>query len=418
MPNHNTVRSDGVLSDRPSDGKATDADDPMPGRANAFSDVRNVLGFLLAGFGAILSFLGLRSSEITTVLRNDSLQASLIVLILLIGIMAAVSAVVTNSKSELVVPSAAAIGLLLFGMGALVIFAIPTEASPLTLSGGISLGIGCFSACAGVAALAFYGPFWVAQDAKDKAKPEPASDVGNGDIREDTKLDGVRTGTEWPSEGGAPGESRGSSSKVTNAGRFRRRWPDPALRWPGVPLTDALILASVILTVIAAYGSMRLETKSQLSFSAQVGASFVMDGSLATAFVNVSAAKIAQSDWVYVGVYALPVGIKEAKECTHVHVPSTEASCVTDPCHYFDMHQYAALKAQCTVLLNGSVVPNATGNVDETIKVPFSPSNYQDIDVRAYVCSIREAIVNCEGSPSGQNSRLDYAVPGSSTKPN
>src|SRR5215467_1895573 len=45
---------------------------------NRLSDVQNLLGFLLAGFGGVLSFIGLRSTEVTTVLRNNSKQASLI----------------------------------------------------------------------------------------------------------------------------------------------------------------------------------------------------------------------------------------------------------------------------------------------------------------------------------------------------
>ena len=46
--------------------------------SNPFKDVQNNLGFLLAGFGGIISFLGLQSAEVTTVLRNDPGQASMV----------------------------------------------------------------------------------------------------------------------------------------------------------------------------------------------------------------------------------------------------------------------------------------------------------------------------------------------------
>ena len=61
--------------------------------------MQNILGFLLAGFGAILSFLGLRSTEVTTVLRNDPGQASLVAAILLAGVLAAVLTVVIDSDT-------------------------------------------------------------------------------------------------------------------------------------------------------------------------------------------------------------------------------------------------------------------------------------------------------------------------------
>lgn len=353
------------------------------GGNNPLNNVRNVLGFLLAGFGAILSFLGVRSSEVTTVLRNDSLQASLIALILLFGVLAAVWAVTTDSKRKLSVLSVAALGGVLAGIAALVVFVIPITAALLpsgtvigqyfTLSGTISLAIACVLIVLGIVTLVHYGPFWVEQAT---ALPDEANKMR----------------------------------------RWWQRWPEAASKLPVEPV-DALILASVVLIGIAAYGAMRLETKSQLSFSSQVGASFTIDGSLATARIDIAATKIPQSDWVFVDVYALPAETKLANACTLLYkrftIPSTSASCMSDPCLYFSRDPYQRL-AKCTILSNGSIVPNATGNVDETLSVPFLAAEYQDVDIRAEVCSLDQG---CAGSPIGQNSRLDWVIPNSSDKP-
>lgn len=374
-----------------SNENATDSDGNNP-----LNNVRNVLGFLLAGFGAILSFLGVRSSEVTTVLRNDSLQASLIALILMFGVLAAVWAVATDSKRKLSVLSVAAIAGVLAGVAALVVFAIPITAALLpsgtvirqyfTISGTISLAIACVLVLLGIATLVHYGPFWVEQG------PVLPYEANTGRRRWQRRFEASNKRRRW------------------------QRWPESASKLP-VDLVDVLILASVVLIAIAAYGAMRLETKSQLSFSSQVGASFTIDGSLATARIDIAATKIPQSDWVFVDVYAVPTETKLANVCALLYkrfiIPSTSAPCMSDPCLYFSRSQYQDL-AKCAILSNGSIVPNAAGDVDETLSVPFLAAEYQDVDIRAEVCSLNEG---CAGSPIGQNSRLDWVIPNYSDKP-
>ncbi len=322
------------------DSSLSDASD------NKLGDIRNVLGFLLAGFGAVLTFIGVRSSEVSTILRNDGPQASLIALILLLGVLAAVSAITIDSEKKVSFPGAVAMGAILFGVGALVIFLIPVGLSPFNVSGWISLGIGCLLVLCGTLTL-----------------------FGGSSPR-------------W---------------RLFDKGK-------------GVGIVDILILASVLLIAIAAYGAIRLESKSQLSFSSQVGASFSIDGPLATVLVDIAATKMPQTDWVYVDVYAVPVkGINLMNMCES-SVPANIVDhtywvdhCMTDPCvsSYFGNDI-----GTCNVLLNGSIVPNATGDVDETLSVPFLAAKFQDVDVRAEVCSTAA----CEGIPTGQNSRLDWII--------
>jgi uncharacterized membrane protein len=350
-----------------------------PDPHNPFGDVRNVLGFLLAGFGAILTFLGVRSSEVTTVLRNDSPQASVIALILLLGVLAAVWAVATDSNQKISRPSVVAIGAVLVGVGALVAFAIPIEASPFTISGNVSLVIGSALVLAGLAVLA-------------RRRLWEIRKVCGGQVAV-SQMDAKHNCADG-------GHDLESASK------------------PSMRLVDVLILSSVVLIAIAAYGAMRLETKSQLSFSAQVGAIFSLNGPLATVSVDIAATKIAQSDWVFVDVYAVPAETDLTVTCKLLYkrfgstIPSNSAPCTTDPCLYFSQSKYWSI-AKCAVLSNGSINPNAAGDVDETLDVPFLAAQYQYVDVRAEVCSIKV----CEGSSSGQNSRLDWAVPASANKP-
>lgn len=318
------------------------------------TNIRNVLGFLLTGFGAVLTFLGIRSSEVTTILRNNSPQASLIAFILLLGVLAAVCAIATDNKKKINRASAVAIVFILLGLGALTIFFIPIGLDLFTVSGTISLVIGCICVAAGALTLI----------------------------------------------------------------------PRSFFTESGIGVVDFLIITSVLLIAIAAYGAMRLESKSQLSFSSQVGATFSVNGSVATVSVDITATKLAQNDWVFVDVYAVPNGTKLAEMCAHYVVPANVPNyrsataaplvqyyinhCTTDPCVYFIAGNYNGWPNVCDVLLNGSIVPNATGDVDETLSVPFSISMYEDVDVRAEVCQASNGV--CEGSVNRQNSRLDWVI--------
>jgi hypothetical protein len=376
---------------------------------NSFGDVRNLLGFLLAGFGAILTFLGVQSTEVTTILRNDTLQASLIALILLFGILAAVGTVATDNERTISSAKIVAITAVLVGIAALVVFAIPIEAATITTSGVLSLAIGCVFVLAGVATLLslhFSGKREAVAAEKSEAVAPPAAshEASGGNFVLVGVVARLPQRFSGKKEAVASGESGGGDAGTS---------APPLALASTMRLVDALILASVVLIAIAAYGAMRLETKSQLSFSSQVGAVFSVTGSLGTVAVNIDATKIAQSHWVFVDVYGLPASTHLNSACSHLYqnytVDSDSAPCSSDPCLYFSQARYQSI-ATCTVLSNGSIVPNATGNVDEKISVPFLAADYQDIDVRAEVCSLSGG---CEGSVIGQNSRLDWAVPNS-----
>lgn len=372
---------------------ATDSD-----RQNSLGDVTNVLGFLLAGFGAVLSFLGLRSTEVTTVLRDYPGQASFIALFLLLGVLTAVLTVATKSASakNAPLPLAAGVVVALFGVGTLVIYFIPVGAPTGTT---VSLRFGLALISAGLVMF----------------MTSIASRKWGGDRRTGIakQLQPFVAEAIQPTSAGKTDEPTVAGHKLPYAPGSLRYW----LLEPLVPLNVIFILSSVIFIAISAYGGMRLETKSQLSFSSQVGAIFSMAGSLATVQVHITAAKIPQSDWIFLYVYALPVKPALSTTCGLLHknskISSSSADCKTDPCLYFSQHMYQHI-ATCDVLSNGTIVPNANGDVDETVSFPFLTAAYQYVDVRALVCSINSF---CTSSVIGQNSRLDWAIPNTSSKP-
>jgi hypothetical protein len=377
-----------------------------PDPRNPVGDVTNVLGFLLAGFGAVLSFLGLRSGEVTTVLRNDASQASLIALLLLLGVLAAVVTVTTKDTGTRAASPLLASGLLvtLFGLGILVIYLIPVGASRGSTA---SLVSGLLVIAAGLVVSA------MSRSARRAGRGgQPAAADGGSEATEaagGTEPAEAASAPTWPTAARpAPEQSAVPDGHQKAGGSARARMLEPR-----VPVTLLLILSSVILIAMSAYGGMRLETKSQLSFSSQVGATFSVAGRLATVRVDITAARIPQNDWVFVDAYALRAGVDLGRTCALLHkdfpeIPRNDAPCITDPCLYFSREQYEGI-ARCAVLSNGSIVPDATGNVDETLSFPFVAADYQDVDVRAEVCSITHDF--CEGSSIGQNSRLDWAVP-------
>ena len=386
-------------------------------------------GVLLAGFGAVLSFFGLRSTEVTTILRNDPGQASFIALFLLLGVLAAVLTVVTQSTSKKNAPLMLTAGVVvaLFGLGTLVIYFIPVGA-PTGTTASLRFGLALISAGVAMFAASVALRIWRGHGRTGTAKPlQPAAEE-RADKETILVAEAIRSSAEVGADKATVlvaeairSSSAGRTDEEAAAGD-EPAYPRGSLRYwllePLVPLTVIFILSSVIFIAISAYGGMRLETRSQLSFSSQVGAIFSMNGSLATVQVDITAAKIPQSDWVFLDVYALPVQPALSSVCGLLHQEFTinpgSAPCTTDPCLYFSQSKYQQI-AKCTVLSNGSIVPNAAGDVDETVTVPFTAAEYQYVDVRAEVCSVN--LQFCEGSPIGQNSRLDWAIPDTPGKP-
>jgi hypothetical protein len=98
-----------------------------PDPPNTLKDAQNILGFLLAGFAGVLSFLGLRSDEVTTVLRNDTRQATLVAFILFLSVLAAAIGVAIPGTHKVSWLRMTGAFLVLLAAGALVIYKIPVQ---------------------------------------------------------------------------------------------------------------------------------------------------------------------------------------------------------------------------------------------------------------------------------------------------
>lgn len=383
---------------------------PESSQNNNWNTVQNLLGFLLAGFGAVLSFIGLRSTEVTTVLRNYPDQASLIALFLLLGVLSAVLIVATDTLGATAVSlaSAAGIVLMLFGVGAAIIFAIPVGETP----GLLSLVIGIALVVVGIAAL-IYGTA-----AGTDKKPGVGTAAGTDKKPESTSQDPLarrlRIGLSQVVAGIAALIYKKPES--TSQDSLARRLRDPTT----VPLSVIFILASVIFIAISAYGAMRLETNSQRSFDAQVVAGVSMNGSGETLSIHVTASRIKNNNYIGISVRGLPPAITLpgqphaitlAAACDIVgQTPTHSATCPEDPCYWL-----TTVGGSCQTVMAATVAPNDSGDVDETLNTPLSVGQFQDIHVQAVICS--HTTENCF-SLSNSGSKLDIFVPTSQTSGN
>ncbi len=330
---------------------------PDPSQNNPWSAVENLLGFLLAGFGAVLSFLGLRSAEVTTVLRNYPNQASLIALLLLLGVLSAVLAVSIDRGHTKNVrwTIAVAIILVLFGLGSFVIYAIPVAGTPPIL--GAVLGF----------------------------------------VLVPTGIILLVISTVAPAKKPAATRSTAISGQNTSA---KTQAEDPRTISPII----IFILASVIFIAISTYGAMRLEATSQRSFDAQVVASVSMNTSGAIVSVHVTASKIKNNGYIGITVRGLPYAIILTAECKKVgSTPEHSATCLEDPCYWLPK-----VGDNCQIVMAGAIAPDNNGDVDETLNAPLSVREFQDIDVRAVICS--ETTRGCF-STSDSGSLVDIFLP-------
>jgi hypothetical protein len=327
---------------------------------SGLGDVRNLLGFLVAGFAGVLNVLGLKSGEIGVVLRNEPVRVSVIATFLLAGVLAAVFSIFVTAHGHPIPLIVALIFIfLLAAMFSLTVWLVPSpflghSAEHYSSIVATVILLGCS---------AFLLRRFLTQRRQDSVS--------------------------WA---------------------MHERIPDL------LNLQCLLLAIAVALTSTAAYGALRLETISQTSTVAEIGDTLQVTGQNDLLAISVSASKLSTSEWLGINVTAVPASWDVTALCLKPQVQSLAATvsvtCAQDPCYYFAN----ALNEQCTELSEDVIPPDASGAVQRTLSIPFSPDSFQHVQVTALTCEPNTDINAPKGTcaPIGSASRLDIAVPPSS----
>jgi hypothetical protein len=390
---------------------------------SSLGDVRNLLGFLVAGFAGFLNFLGLKSAEIGVVLRNEPFRVGVVAAVLLIAVLTAVISVFVNLEHP-VHPMLAAVVLLVAACAIpAVVLIIPAPAVVHTRERTTSIGLTWGFLIAAAAITAGYVLWWlvgcVVRWWRRRRHP-PAPAAPPAPVLPPAAPVATRAHRRWWHRGATvppPTVPPAAGPPVPSPAA-----PAPAARSRVLPdlfnLQCLLLATAVILTSAAAYGAMRVETISQTSTVAQIGDTLQVSGGQATLGIAVSASKLTTADWLGVNVLAVPSSWALAKFCGRDDVQGLRmdfsVQCDQDPC------VYAAVPAlnhpHCRELSEDVLAPDTTGSVQRTIDVVFGARKFQHVQVTAVTCTPADTEPPGRCIPIGAVSRLDIAVPGRAAK--
>jgi hypothetical protein len=401
--------------------------------STGLGDVRNLLGFLVAGFAGVLNVLGLKSAEIGVVLRNDPVQVGIVAGFLLVAVLTAVVSVFVSADRHPISVTVAVIVLLF----AVATFPLMVWLIPPPFQGHHNEHVGSVIvtwSLLGAAALMtlIYATWclarWVTHRRPATVAAAHTTQPAPG-IRPTAPLPpaGAQTvsaasgnqGCLWWRRRAAPTQTvsaatenqpvAGPPAAAAATGRER-----PSRKYGDLLNLQCLLLAvAVILTSTAAYGAMRVETNSQTSSVAQIGDTLQVSGQRATLAVAVSASKLTMADWLSVNVLAVPSSWKLSKLCHSTAATRLRTKysvqCVQDPCFYaanVDRH------AHCKELSEDVLAPDSAGSVLRTIDVLFAARRFQHVQVTAQTCRPRVGKPQGRCQRTGAVSRLEIAVPG------
>ncbi|HUL25867.1 MAG TPA: hypothetical protein VLW44_08865 [Streptosporangiaceae bacterium] len=337
-------------------------DKPAAGTRGVVETAQNLLGFLIAGFAAVLSFIGIKSSELASILRNEEPFIGIVALAFLFSIITAILSIFkgTATHGRLDWPTnrfAVASLLFLFAMVTLLpaFIHIPFVTSFSQVVASIIFGV---LAVASSFVIVFRRGILL-----------------EAFLRKVRLLDALEIWRSW-------------SAKYFNLQLY-------------------LALASVLFLTIAAYAALRLESASQSAPFAQLeGRVTVAQNGSALLSLSVASAKVPAPDRVDITVTALPRTVSIGKICKATKAPLNSFSCTADPCSY--------KPSACQSLVGWTVPPDATGAVREVLTLPFSPSAYQRLHIEDQLCERASATLLCANKPPG-GTHLDVQVPAPST---
>ena len=334
---------------------------PTAGTRNVVEAAQNLLGFLIAGFAAVLSFIGIKSSELASILRNEEPFIGIVALAFLLSIITAILSIFKGSashdRSDWPTNRFAVASLLfLFAMVTLLpaVIKIPFVTSPWQVIGSIVFGVLMIALSLVI--------------------------VSRKGILLEALLRKVG---------------------LSGASEIWSTWSKKYFN-----LQLYLVLASVLFLTIAAYAALRLESASQAAPFAQLDGSVTVRNGSALLSLSVASAKVPAPDRVDITVTALPRTVNIDKICKATRAPLNSFSCTADPCSY--------KPSACQSLVGWTVPPNATGAVQEILTLPFSPSAYQRLHIEDQLCERASATLLCANKPPG-GTHLDVQVPAPSS---
>jgi hypothetical protein len=332
------------------------------GNGRDLTKVQSILGGVIAGFAAVLSFVGIRANEISNILRNQEPLIGFVAFAFLLSILAAVLAILQPDPrhGEWPTKGFTCVTLLLIaslGGFVTVIIQLPLVTTPLQVELGIGVGV-----VLAAAALALLGIGW----------------------RPVTKA-------EWETAARAAGQGhRWVRLRVWVREDFDRQ--------------QYFVLTSILLLAIAAYSALRIESTSQSTPFAQVTATLtVAGGSPGTDVLalSVSSQKVPVADRVEITVRGLPRTVNITTLCPpKMKIGPDAFPCPVDPCS----HTY------CKTLIGWMLPPDQMGSVSEKLVVPFSAALYQRLEVLDQLCEPTRAKGFCT-AVALVGSNLELQVP-------
>ena len=317
----------------------------------AVQTAQSLLGFLIAGFAAALSFIGIKSTELASILRNQETRIGLFVALpFLFGIIAAILSIFkgrATHRDEDWPTNRLAIASLLV-LFAIVLLLPAFIRIPFTTTDGQVRASVITSAVTIIAA------GWLA----------------------------FRKGS---------------------YGKAREKWRDWSKDHFNLQLY--LILVSVLFLTIAVYAALRVESASQATPTAQLdGSVTVAKNGSAVLSLSVASTKVPVPDRIDITVTAVPrtVTITElCKRTMEVQSPLSNSSCVADPCF---LRSFI-----CRNLVGWAIPPDATGAIQETLTLPFSSSAYQRLHIADSLCERLSEASQCTDTTAGTH--LDIQIP-------
>jgi hypothetical protein len=331
-----------------------------PGPAGRVSDfgqkVQVLAGLLVAGFAGALNFIGLRSGEVSTVLRNEPHYPTLVLALIVAGILTAVASIFVGPRSVVRKWVWRATACALLVPVSLTVALIPITGTTKGFEDWLAIGV---AIAGGLLALAFC----------------PA----------------------------VTGKLKG----VGLLKRFAARFPERDEKSP-VLFQGLLVFTAIALTATATYAALRLETRSQLAnTAAQLTATITETSPTASLHLSIDASKMAGADRVYVSVTGLQSGPTIASVCKGIATEGT-LPCDQAPCYVTRLRGH--LLDACVSLSSGVYQPNAEGSVQQTIDMPFSDLRYQRLELLGEVCAVQTSGQPCVYQTS-HVTRVDIQVP-------